>query len=107
MQEHRDPTSCQQVVVIANLSRYGTDFSEGGLFYTADAEGSQPVHVDPILDPGDAFLFHPQTLHGVWPVDPDSELDWDSTDGRWMFTSSLVSVGSLNGTDYAQAGQPA
>lgn len=105
MQEHRDPVSRQQVVVIVNLSRHGVDFTEGGLYFVDDRSASR-VLVDPLMRPGDAFLFHPQTAHGVLPVDSGAEVDWTRPDGRWMFTSSLVSVASLNGADYTAAGQP-
>lgn len=106
LQEHQDPVSRQKAVVIVNLSRLGDDFTSGGLYFLDEAEGNAPVHVDPLMEPGDAFVFHPQTPHGVRPIDPDVPLDLSRTDGRWMFTSSLVSLGSLNGTDYANAGQP-
>ncbi len=106
MQEHRDPVSAQQVVVIVNMSRYGVDFSHGGVYLVEDSDLEKPVWIDPLVEPGDALLFHPQTTHGVAAIDPDVELDWDAPDGRWMFTSSLVKVGTLNGVDDGAAGQP-
>lgn len=106
MERHRDTDSEQKVVVIVALSRFGEDYTSGGLYYVDDANPDEQIHVDPFLRAGDAFLFHPQVVHGVDPVDPDHDLDWSRTDGRWIFMSSVTSVGSLNGSGYAGAGQP-
>lgn len=99
MQKHSDPVTSQSAVVVVNLSVLGKDFSEGGLYFTPPS--GEQVPVDPLVQPGDAFVFFPSIPHGIEPIDPDATLDWGSADGRWMFTSSLVNAKGLNGEQYA------
>lgn len=97
MQEHMDPDIGQKVIFSVLLSKFSKDFSQGGLFYRD--ENNKKIFVDSKLNPGDAFVFHPKTRHGVDPIDPDEELNWNNTDGRWMCFSALVNVKTLNGQE--------
>ncbi len=103
MQEHIDPDIGQKAVFSTILSEYGKDFFSGGLFYRN--ERNEKVYVDPLLRPGDSFVFHPAVAHGVDPVDADVDLNMNSNDGRWMCFSSLVSVSSLNGVSDGTSGK--
>lgn len=96
MQTHVDPDIGQQVVMSISLSRWGEDFREGGLFISRP-EGD--LMLDAHLAPGDAVAFYPQHAHGIAPVDPDRPFDWAAMDGRWMVSSNLVTVSSLNGLE--------
>jgi hypothetical protein len=97
MQEHMDPSIGQKVVFSVLLSKFSRDFFSGGLFFRN--EKNEKIYVDSKLNPGDAFVFHPNTRHGVDPIDPENKLDWNNFHGRWMCFSALVNVKTLNGQD--------
>lgn len=103
IQPHTDPDNGQKVVMLVILSDRGKDFDEGGLFFTTD-DGVK-VSVDDKVSAGDAFLFYPQTLHGVDPIDPAKPIDWNRDDGRWIMFSILVTQDSLNGAPGSTAGK--
>lgn len=102
MQEHTDPTFRQKVVVNTILSTFGKDYNDGGLFFRN--KNNEKIYVDSLLNPGDAFLFHPEISHGVDPIDLNSKLDWSKEDGRWMCFSTLVTLSSLQGVKDGTAG---
>lgn len=104
LQEHTDPDTKQKIVINTILSKFGEDYKDGGLFFR-NANGTK-IFVDSLLEPGDAFLFHPQTSHGVQAIEPYEKLDWKRSDGRWMCFSTLVTTSSLNGIDDGTSGQP-
>lgn len=61
---HRDPYEAHQVAIpTIALSKSGMDFSSGG-FYLIGPQNLK-VYIDPILEPGDAILFHSLIEHGV------------------------------------------
>ncbi|HEY9163112.1 MAG TPA: hypothetical protein VIN57_00780 [Magnetovibrio sp.] len=95
MQEHKDPDVGQKFVISVCLSKIGEDFNSGGLYWRTP-EGDQ-VWIDPLVQPGDALLFYPMDPHGIAPVDPDFDIDWSRTDGRWMMMSALVTLNSVQG----------
>jgi hypothetical protein len=97
MQEHIDPSVGQKIIFSVLLSKFSKDFFSGGLFFRN--EKNEKIYVDSKLNPGDAFVFHPNTKHGVDPIDPKNKLDWNNFDGRWMCFSALVNVQTLNGQD--------
>jgi hypothetical protein len=39
---------------------------------------------------GDLLVLSPDVRHGVAPVDPQAELDWDAADGRWMIMPIVI-----------------
>lgn len=96
LQSHVDPPSKQKVVVVAILSERGVDYQSGGV-YVEDPKGENRVLVDELMGPGDVYLMNPAARHGVAPIDPEKTLDFDSSAGRWMMFSTLVSHASLYG----------
>jgi hypothetical protein len=101
MQEHMDPFVGQKVIFSVLLSKFSRDFFTGGLFFRN--ENDEKIYVDSKLNPGDAFVFHPNIKHGVDPIDPTIKLDWEKFDGRWMCFSALVNIKTLNGQDVDMA----
>lgn len=96
LQTHEDPPSTQRAVVTAILSQIPDHYESGGL-YVDDPKTGERVLLDSQLEVGDVYLINPAITHGVAPVDPDKQLEFDSGDGRWMMFSALVSFGSLSG----------
>lgn len=82
MQEHKDPDIGQKLVIDTILSSAPKDYKKGGLFVRD--ENNEKLFVDNLVSPGDAIAFYPQISHGVDPIDPDSDIDWNRDDGRWM-----------------------
>jgi len=82
---HRDPFEAHQVAIpTIALSKSGIDFSSGG-FYLMDSQNLK-VYIDPILEPGDAILFHSLIEHGV-----DVPISMHNS------ASSLDEIGSISG----------
>ena len=93
MNLHRDPVGPHQLAVpLMAMSRYGADYSAGGLV-RQDASGVLRA-VDAALAPGDVVWFHPQQPHGIETIDPATPSDWLSFRGRW---SGVFAVNKLQG----------
>jgi len=61
---HRDPYDIHQIAIpTIALSNHGIDFSSGGFYLVG--QQNRKVHLDSILEPGDAILFHSLIEHGV------------------------------------------
>ncbi len=103
LQEHKDPDVGQKVVVSTILSSIPRDFNEGGL-YCRDKDGKK-FYIDPLVEPGDGLAVFPQIPHGVDPIDPDFELDWNRNDGRWMCFSTLATLTSWQGINDGTSGK--
>jgi hypothetical protein len=88
--EHVDPTSrFAKLQTIIQASQPGEDFSQGGLYLREEQDGDA-IMVDPHSTPGDLMVLSPDVQHGVAPVDPDVELDWDDDGGRWMILPIII-----------------
>jgi hypothetical protein len=88
--EHVDPASrFARIQTIIQASDPGVDFATGGL-YVREAEGAEAVPIDPHSRMGDLLVLSPDVRHGVAPVDPEAELDWEAPDGRWMIMPILI-----------------
>ena len=88
--EHKDPASrFARIQTIIQASEPGVDFQEGGLYVRVE-EGGEAVPIDPHTRMGDLMVLSPDIRHGVAPVDPDAELDWDAADGRWMIMPIVI-----------------
>ncbi len=103
MQEHQDPDVGQKVVVDTILSGIPQDFQQGGL-YCRGKDGNK-LYIDKLVEPGDSIAFFPQIRHGVDPIDPDFQLDWNRDDGRWMCFSTLATLSSWQGIDDGTSGK--
>jgi len=80
---HQDPADYHQLTVpIMVMSQKGTDFHEGGAF--VEKEDGSRINLDEICDLGDVVYFNATCRHGVEPIDPQSDSDWLSFQGRWM-----------------------
>lgn len=87
--EHRDPASpFARLQTIIQASEPGVDYEEGGLYVRGD--DGELLLADPHSRMGDLFVLTPDIRHGVAPIDPDAELDWDAADGRWMILPLLL-----------------
>ena len=88
--EHMDPESPFALIqTIVQGSDYGRDYDSGGLYMRED-EDSEPLWIDPHSEPGDLLVLSPGVRHGVAPIDPDRELDWEREDGRWMILPVVI-----------------
>jgi len=92
---HADPVDRHQITVPTMLlSRKGEDYQTGGLVVeTADGER---IDVDSMMDWGDVLFFRAGLAHGVEPVDPDAEPNWQSFEGRWMVVIAVNKVQSID-----------
>ncbi len=80
---HQDPVDYHQLTVpIMVMSNKGKDFHNGGAF--VECEDGSRIDLDDICQVGDVVYFNAQCRHGVEPIDPQTELDWLSFEGRWM-----------------------
>ena len=87
--EHRDPASpFARLQTIIQASEPGVDYEQGGLYVRGD--DGEVLLADPHSRMGDLFVLTPDVRHGVAPIDPDAELDWDASDGRWMILPLLL-----------------
>lgn len=87
--EHRDPVSnfarCQTVI---QLSAPGVDYESGG-FFVRDSSGTVS-NLDKLTGKGDLLVISPGLSHGVESIDPDENLDWNSSDGRWIMLPVIL-----------------
>lgn len=83
-EEHVDPVAdfAKLQTLIAG-SQFGKDFEEGGLYAKESPDGDR-VYLDSYTEPGDLILLSPGIHHGVAPVDPSQQYDWQSEMGRWI-----------------------
>ena len=82
LREHEDPRKNQRIVSGLIMSKLGEDFETGG-FYFRTAEGEK-INVEEKLNIGDSVMFYGSIRHGVEPVEPEHELNWDLNVGRWF-----------------------
>lgn len=67
--------------LIMSLSDYGEDFENGGTRFATpdgnivDIEGHHTI--------GDIAIFRYDLPHQVTPCDPEADLDFDRSNGRW------------------------
>lgn len=86
---HTDSRDAVYVEGGVTLSRLGEDFSAGG-FWIRGEDGAKCL-VEERLELGDLLMFRQDQEHGVDPIDPEAEIDWGGTGGRWsMVTSARV-----------------
>lgn len=85
---HYDPYVNQYIQIGCVLNEYGKNFQEGG--FCAFDEKDNPVFLEPELKKGSLFCFFPSMFHTVNPVDPNENLDVNSSEGRWFM--SIVST---------------
>jgi hypothetical protein len=82
LREHEDPRKNQRIVSGLIMSKLGEDFKTGG-FYFRTADGGK-VNLEENLNICDSVMFYGSIRHGVEPVDPERELNWDLNVGRWF-----------------------
>ena len=87
---HFDPYVHQYIQIGCVLNEYGKDYQEGG-FCTFD-EKDNLVFLEPEIKKGSLLCFFPSMFHTVSPIDPDKNLDINSSEGRWFM--SVVSTSS-------------
>ena len=77
---HVHPLEPQRVGLILGISQRARDFELGATHF--DIEG-EDVGTDRVHDIGDLVLFRFDVPHWITPVDPDAEIDYGSSKGRW------------------------
>lgn len=88
--EHLDPVNpFAKIQTIIQASDYGLEFEKGGL-YVRETPQSEMIFIDPLAPLGDLVVASPNIRHGVAPVDPQRELDWNAEDGRWMILPIII-----------------
>lgn len=82
---HQDPYLSQNIVSSVYLSTRGADFETGGAFVVN--QDDEVVDVEQFVEAGDMGFSFPTIAHGVRPVDPDREIEWQTPAGgkagRW------------------------
>lgn len=94
--EHLHPLEPQRLGLILSLSRIGEDFLEGGTTFRTPFGF---VDTNQYHDIGDVIIFRYDLAHGVKPVDPDRELDWNSESGKWTV---LLELRETHGQSHAK-----
>lgn len=88
-EEHVDPVSDFALVqTIIQASAPGIDYSSGGLYINHDLFGK--VNFDSLTNKGDLILLSPGFKHGVAPINPEEDLDWGKTNGRWIIMPIII-----------------
>jgi hypothetical protein len=88
--EHVDPVNpFAKIQTIIQASDYGSEFKKGGL-YVRETPQSEMIFIDPLAPMGDLIVASPNIRHGVAPIDPERELDWNAEDGRWMILPIII-----------------
>jgi hypothetical protein len=82
--DHED----QMFEVILLLTEYGEDYEKGGLYFFDD--DGEHHFVDPQTEKGDLVLAPASNFHGTYRIDPDTDVDLTSQDGRWMMFTPMV-----------------
>jgi len=80
---HTDPDMYLKTICIIYMSEFGKDYYSGGL--TLYKDDVNKLHVDPMVDVGDMVLAYPTIRHGCASIDESKILNWESTEGRWLF----------------------
>lgn len=87
--EHIDPVSpFAKVQTLIQASQPGMDYAAGGLYVNDQKFGV--VNIDALTKKGDLILLSPGVQHGVAPVDPECDLDWEREDGRWIIMPIII-----------------
>jgi hypothetical protein len=102
MSAHVDPVEPQKVEMVLALSERGVDFQEGGLSIFIDNEWQD---VEQFINFGDICMFRPNVPHRVDPIDPNVDLDWNNSAGRWTVFSPIADIRGKNG-DSVEIGNP-
>ncbi|WP_157955139.1 hypothetical protein [Halomonas denitrificans] len=96
MNKHMDPVDRHQLTVPTMLlCRKGEDFSQGGAFFIDDH--GETVFIDEYSDWGEVTFFNAQMVHGVAPVDPHKERQWEDFNGRWIALFAVNKLASTQG----------
>jgi hypothetical protein len=77
---HFHPLEPQKVGLVLGMSERGRDFHAGATHF--DVEG-EDVGTDLVHSIGDMILFRFDIPHWITPIDPDAELDYEASQGRW------------------------
>lgn len=73
----------QKLGYIVSLSKYGTDYSNGGVVFEIDGK---LVDLEGLHDMGDICLWRYDYHHWVKQSDLKDKFDWNSENGRWVAT---------------------
>jgi hypothetical protein len=88
--EHVDPTSEFALIqTLVQASSWGDDFSSGGL-YARREEGAEKFYLDHLSSPGDLLVLSPAIPHGVEPIDPEHDYEWQVNRGKWTILPIIV-----------------
>ena len=88
---HKDPVNIHQTVLpILIMSLKGDNYNKGGGYFEIDGK---KIYYDESCNIGDLLFFSPDIPHGVELIDPDTDENWLSFNGRW---SGLLSINKFS-----------
>ncbi|MEM9281864.1 MAG: hypothetical protein AAGA96_08565 [Verrucomicrobiota bacterium] len=88
--EHIDPKSrFARLQTLVQASQIGVDYYSGGLF-ARETPKNDRFFVDEFTEIGDLMVLSPDIPHGLDPIDPEIELDWNRSDGRWIILPLIL-----------------
>lgn len=95
--EHIDPVqSFARIQTIIQASQPGVDYQIGGL-YARDSDGAR-ISIDEATSIGDLIVMSPGVKHGVDPVDPKDEINWQLASGRWIILPIILHSDHFTGS---------
>jgi len=101
IETHSDPLLFQRMIMGTRMNQKGTDFKTGGLYYV-DKNGNK-WEIEDELSMGHKYISYPTLLHGVNIIDEGSEVNWQSSKGRWFlgFSSTATDTVQNRHTGYS------
>jgi len=94
--EHHDPYNVSWLNCGIYATEFGKDYHKGG-FFMREAKTKKKIHIDPKVRAGDMIFFFPGLYHGMDPIDPEDEIDYNSKKGRWFFNYNLLESHHVKG----------
>mgnify|MGYP005986780067 CR=1 FL=1 len=82
IETHSDPYKINKTIMTTKLSTRGEEYNNGGLYFFRDDKTK--IDIEDGINKGDIYFCFPTLIHGVDPVDPDEDIDWNSKKGRWL-----------------------
>jgi hypothetical protein len=85
---HADPYGHQKIIFGCELTTYGKDYRNGGLYMMKDPKTK--YYIEEGLSPGSFVSAFSSIYHGVDVVDPGFPVDWSSKEGRWQMSPFTI-----------------
>ena len=82
IEPHSDPYLNQRFFISTYLSKKGKDYVGGGVYLVGNK--GEKIDIENQIDIGDMSIGYSTLIHGVDPVNINSEPNINKTDGRWF-----------------------